>query len=88
MNQPLFDPHLFLALREAARGDIHLNALTGELRRRDTAAPARVADALTDLRRGGYLHARATEQHPWHRLELTTSGTRLLAAWLAATSAA
>ncbi|MPZ00267.1 MAG: hypothetical protein GEU97_20230 [Actinophytocola sp.] len=87
MGQPLFDHHLFLALREVARGDVSMHIVTGALRRHEAPVPARVADALADLRHGGYVRACATDDL-WSLLELTPLGVRLLTGWVGSGSAA
>ncbi|MPY78649.1 MAG: hypothetical protein GEV04_09155 [Actinophytocola sp.] len=88
MDQPLFDHYLFLALREVARGDVSVHLVTGKLRRHGAEVPARVSDALADLRHGGYVMAGATDDNPWSLLELTPPGMRLLMGWLPSGSAA
>lgn len=82
MSQPLFDPYLYRALREVARGEISRHGATAQLRHRDRMMPPRSADALLGLYDGGYVRWCADALGGRLRADLTRAGSQLLASWL------
>ncbi|MQA62234.1 MAG: hypothetical protein GEU86_12195 [Actinophytocola sp.] len=82
MSQPLFDPYIYRALREVARGEISRHRATAELWHRDQVMPPRCADALLGLYDGGYIHWCDDVPGGLLRADLTRAGAQLLASWL------
>lgn len=82
-NQPLFDPYLYRAMREVARGEIRSSGVGGPLSYRNREVPARLADSVVQLEGQGYVAwAPSGVGDGWLIADLTMAGSRLFVSWM------
>jgi hypothetical protein len=84
MNQQVFDPFLYRALRKVARGEIGSTSEKGALRHRSQDLSPRMVSSLFVLHRDGLVKLDSAGANPrggWITAELARDAVRLLEDW-------